>query len=346
MVNEARFSALLSEFAATLASESPLSAVLDHLVVRIVHLLNVSAAGCTVITTDAAPRYIAASDLSARRFEQLQTDLDQGPCVVAHGTGVPVLLPDLREDTRFPTFGPAALAAGLVAVFAFPLGHGGSRFGALDLYRDSAGPLTPREVEVAATLADVVAAYVINARAREETTRLSEGYRREALHDALTGLPNRPLLKDRLQHAAARGARSGTASAVLFVDLDKFKSVNDTHGHAVGDQLLRAVADRLSRGLRSGDTLARVGGDEFVLLCEDLGASEDAAVVAERLHRCLAEPFVLGGGLTISVRASVGVAYSGPGREVSEALVAEADAAMYVAKRQRNSHRYAQDGPS
>jgi diguanylate cyclase (GGDEF)-like protein len=337
VLDEGKFSAVLSEFAATLAYDFPLNAILDHLVERIVDLLPISAAGFTLMSTVEAPRYIAASDASARCFEQLQTDLAQGPCIAAYDSGRPVLIPDLRVVEGYRRFAPAAVAAGLLAVFAFPLSHGVGRFGALDLYRGSPGGLTTREIDVAVTLANVASAYLVNARAREDTRRASDQFRHHAFHDALTGLPNRLLLQERLLHAAARATRSRTPAAVLFVDLDGFKAVNDLHGHRVGDQVLCAVASRLSHALRAGDTLARVGGDEFVLLCEDLTEATDGELIAARIRSSLAAPFVLTEA-EISISASVGVAYSGPGRDVSEQLVADADAAMYEAKR-RPPHR-------
>ena len=122
----------------------------------------------------------------------------------------------------------------------------------------------------AQTLADVVAAYLLNAQAREEALETSDRFHHNARHDPLTGLPNRVMFQYRLEHAGQRAQRSNTNAAVLFADLDRFKQVNDTHGQQVGDELLFAVAQRLAALVRPGDTLARVSGDEFVFLCEDL----------------------------------------------------------------------------
>ncbi len=217
-----------------------------------------------------APRYVAASDESALRFERLQTELGEGPCITAFESGEPVSVNDVRVDHRYPTFGPAALSAGLAAVFTFPLRDGGGRLGALDLYRDTPGHLDDHDMDAAQTLADVAAAYLINAQSREAARVASDLYHHSALHDPLTRLPNRLLLQERLDHAVLRAKRSHTNTAILFADLDQFKQVNDTYGHRVGDELLSAVAQRLSSFVRSGDTLARFSGDEFVFLCEDL----------------------------------------------------------------------------
>ena len=332
MVHEDKLSAVLSEFARTLATDFPIQGILDHLVERIVEVLPVTAAGVTLISAGMAPRYIAASDESALRYEQLQTEIGEGPCLSAYESGEPVAVPDLGDDDRFPRFGPAAVAAGLAAVFTFPLRHGDGRLGALDLYRDTPGELDPHDMDAAQTLADVAAAYLLNAQAREEARAASDRFRHNALHDPLTGLPNRLLLQQRLEHAAQRAKRSHTNAAILFADLDRFKQVNDTHGHQVGDELLLAVARRLSGLVRPGDTLARVSGDEFVFLCEDLQSAADVEILASRIDVAFTDPFVLA-GTELAITASVGMAFAGPGEDISDQLVVEADIAMYQAKR-------------
>ena len=339
VVHEEKLSGVLSEFARTLATDFPIQAILDHLVERIVGVLPVTAAGVTLISAGRAPQYIAASGDSALRFEFLQTEIGQGPCLLAYETGHAVSIPDLRTDGRFPLFGPAAVAAGLGAVFTFPLRHGEGRLGALDLYREQPGDLDSHDMDAAQTLADVAAAYLLNAQAREEARATSDRYRHSALHDPMTGLPNRLLLQERLEHAAQRARRSHTNAAILFADLDRFKKVNDTHGHEVGDELLVAVAHRLAALVRPGDTLARFSGDEFVFLCEDLHGADDVEVLAQRIDKSFAEPFVLS-RVTLRVTASVGMAFSGPGEDISNRLVVRADMAMYQAKRRgRTDHQ-------
>ncbi len=158
-----------------------------------------------------------------------------------------------------------------------------------------------------------------------------ERLRHQATHDDLTGLPNRTLLLDRLEVALARTARLGTGVAVLFCDVDRFKVVNDSLGHALGDDLLKGVAARMARSLRPGDTVARFGGDEFVLLCSDLSSPRDAIVLAERVQAAVREPMALGGADLVTT-LSVGVAYDESGSSQSHALLRDADAAMYRAK--------------
>jgi diguanylate cyclase (GGDEF)-like protein len=336
-VRDYDLSGVLTEFAMTLVTDYSTTRILDHLVTRIVEVLPVSSAGVTLMEPGKEPRYVAASDADAMVFEQLQTDLSEGPCVESYRSGRPVTVPDLADDHRFPVFGPAAVTAGLVAVFAFPLHHGERRFGALDLYRSSPGPMDAAGTAAAQTLANVVSAYLINAQTRELEAQHAEEMRHVSTHDALTGLPNMMLLRQRISHAARRAQRSRAPAAVVFIDLDHFKLVNDTHGHLIGDQVLRAVADRLSSLVRPGDTLARIYGDEFVLLCEDLHEAADANGLVERVKRTFDMPFAVGATL-LSLSASVGIAHSGPEVEISDELVSVADRAMYVAKRRSREH--------
>ena len=332
VVQEGKLSVVLSEFARTLLTDFPIQAILDHLVERIVEALPVTAVGITLISPGSAPHYIAASDESALAFERLQTEFGEGPCRLAYESGDAVTVPDLGKDHRFPLFTAAALPAGLAAAFGFPLRHDDGRIGALDLYRDVSGPLGPPDMGAAQTMADVAAAYLLNAQAREEARAASDRFRDSELRDPLTGLPNRLLLQQRLEHAARRAGRSHAPAAVLFVDLDRFKQINDTYGHQVGDDILIAVAHRLAALVRPGDTLARVSGDEFVFLCEDVSHAADIEVVAARIHAALGVPFKLA-RTELTVTASVGMAYAGPGEAVSNQLVVDADIAMYQAKR-------------
>jgi diguanylate cyclase (GGDEF)-like protein len=162
--------------------------------------------------------------------------------------------------------------------------------------------------------------------------------RHQALHDPLTGLPNRSLVMDRLRIALAHAKRRGTLVAVLFMDCDRFKLVNDSLGHATGDELLRQVGARLDPLMRGGDTLARFGGDEFIVICEDLERGAEADAIARRLIEALRMPFIVEGDTELFVSASVGIAISQGNVSEAEALVSEADAAMYRAKRSGGGH--------
>ncbi|MDQ3680512.1 MAG: GGDEF domain-containing protein [Actinomycetota bacterium] len=160
----------------------------------------------------------------------------------------------------------------------------------------------------------------------------------QALHDGLTGLPNRTLFLDRLSVAMARMGRSAATVAVLFLDLDNLKEVNDSLGHEVGDQVLVAVANRLRAVLRPGDTAARHGGDEFTILCEGLASENDAVAIAERVNAAVRLPFTLT-DVEISLTASIGMALAAGNRSRPESLIGDADTAMYRAK-QRGKGRY------
>jgi diguanylate cyclase (GGDEF)-like protein/PAS domain S-box-containing protein len=156
-----------------------------------------------------------------------------------------------------------------------------------------------------------------------------------SLHDPLTGLANRVLLFDRIEHALARADRTASPTCLFLLDLDGFKEVNDTHGHAAGDELLQQFAARLSTVLRPGDTAARLGGDEFVVLCEDTSETQ-AEVIADRLRTAAAWPFDLPDG-RVTISASVGVASSAEPSDEPAELVRRADVSMYAVKRARRS---------
>jgi diguanylate cyclase (GGDEF)-like protein len=160
----------------------------------------------------------------------------------------------------------------------------------------------------------------------ERTQHLAE-------HDALTGLPNRALLLQRLQHALSRTLRSDKTIALLFLDLDRFKAINDTWGHEAGDHVLRTIAARIDESLRPFDTVARLGGDEFVVLCEDVDSESSALEIAGRLRASLSRPIDVQGD-RITLTASVGVALPDGVSEDAEGLLHAADTAMYRAKRQ------------
>ncbi|TFV64189.1 sensor domain-containing diguanylate cyclase [Geodermatophilus sp. DF01-2] len=158
----------------------------------------------------------------------------------------------------------------------------------------------------------------------------------QALHDPLTGLPNRVLFGDRLRHALDRGHRENTPTCVLIIDLDDFKSINDAHGHQVGDRVLAAFAQRLRSVLRTSDTAARLGGDEFAVACENTERA-DAELLARRLRTETTEPLVLD-GVSVSVGLSVGIGFAAGGVDpvvAYEQVITAADQAMYAEKSKR-----------
>jgi diguanylate cyclase (GGDEF)-like protein len=181
-------------------------------------------------------------------------------------------------------------------------------------------PLADGSAQLTLQLVDVTARKVAEMRLTEM-----------AMHDSLTGLPNRLLLTDRLEQALAASKRTGLHVAVMFLDLDDFKNINDADGHQTGDEVLKIVAGRLQEVVRPGDTISRWGGDEFVLLCPNLGAAEDASRVAERVLSALGRPIEIGDH-RYSVNASMGIALAAAGDQPGT-LLSHADAAMYAAKR-------------
>ncbi len=154
----------------------------------------------------------------------------------------------------------------------------------------------------------------------------------QALHDPLTGLPNRALYLDRLGVALDRSRRTGATVAVLFLDVDRFKRINDTFGHAAGDRVLIGLADRLGSTLRPMDTVARFGGDEFTFLFEDLAGEREAVLITERIRHVTSLPITLETGVETSVTVSIGIAVVSDPAVAPDLAIREADAAMYRAK--------------
>lgn len=196
---------------------------------------------------------------------------------------------------------------------------------------------------VTATREATAAVLAAAAEAATASRRVEAQLTHDLLHDGLTGLANRRLLVDRLTQALARGKRAGRSVVVLFLDLDSFKAVNDSRGHGIGDQLLISVARRLEECLRGTDTCARVGGDEFVVVCEDLDDPSVGSIVARRLMAALAAGVPLGAE-TVPVRVSIGLAV-GSADSLPGELLNEADDAMYRAKGHNGTHVRRTDRP-
>ena len=197
---------------------------------------------------------------------------------------------------------------------------------------DSRDRARPVEITITNLIDDPnVGGLVLNTRDIDDEKRLQEELTHQAFHDSLTGLANRALFKDRVQHALLRARRQRRPLAVLFLDLDRFKAINDSFGHASGDALLIAVSKRLSDGVRAEDTVARLGGDEFAVLVENLAGEAELNVVAERIKEAFRDPIVID-GRELAVAASIGIALSVSGEETADDLLRNADLAMYRAK--------------
>ncbi len=207
-------------------------------------------------------------------------------------------------------------------------------FASLDtVRRNKSGGLVDVAIDGAPlTLNEAASGYVFTFRDISDRKRMEAKLQHDALHDPLTGLPNRALFMDRLGLAfTRRSRRRGQNCAVLFLDLDRFKEINDSLGHAAGDEVLVTVAKRLRSALRPQDTAARLGGDEFAILVESILSGSDIEIVASRILREMERPFELG-GRSVHAGASIGAAIAGPAHVAPELLIRDADFAMYRAK--------------
>ena len=240
-------------------------------------------------------------------------------------TGQPVWLADLAQETTFFR-GPQALEAGLHSAFAVPIMVGGEFFGVIEFFGCEIRRYDAEIVAFAQNVGSQLGQFIARKQAESDLTF-------SANHDALTSLPNRFMFNERLMQALARAHRQDKMVAVLFIDLDRFKVINDTLGHDAGDRLLIQLATELRGCLRENDTIARQGGDEFVVLIEDIRDPNQVTGVAQKILETVAEPHVLG-GQEFRITASIGISvYPTEGADL-QTLLKNADIAMYRAKEQ------------
>jgi diguanylate cyclase (GGDEF)-like protein len=255
-----------------------------------------------------------------------------GPIHQVWASNAPAWIADVALDTNMRR-GPAALKAGLHSVFAFPILVGEEFYGVIELFAREARQPDPGLVGVVHTIGSQLGQFMAR-KAAELNLRFV------ASHDPLTGLFNRNIFNERLQQALAQAARFERSLSLLFIDLDGFKLINDTHGHDAGDALLAELAARLRATLREGDVIGRMGGDEFVVLIEEFAEVSQVAEVAKKLLETVTRPFVLH-GQNCQVTASLGISiYPDDGKD-AETLIKNADTAMYRVKQQgKNSFRF------
>ncbi|MBA2690337.1 MAG: EAL domain-containing protein [Burkholderiales bacterium] len=246
--------------------------------------------------------------------------------------GEPIWVHDIEADTASKR---ALIAAkiGLRSVFAFPIWIGQKIIGAMEFFSHDIRQPDEILIETAHSIGIQIGQFCLRKQAEERIQYL-------AFYDGLTGLPNRMLFSQRLNHSLAQARRYKKMLAVLFLDLDRFKNINDTLGHEAGDRLLQGMAQRLSGCLREGDTAARFGGDEFVVLLEDIADFEQAANVARKLIRAAQSPFIIMGA-EFHITASIGISVYPEDGEDSQMLMKHADIAMYLAKdRGKNNYQF------
>lgn len=304
--------------------------------------LNADGVGVMKVVAGASC-HVQSSEPDFARMGRLQETLQQGPCLDAIAAAS-VISAQNRSQMAWPAFEDLADQVGVKAVMVIPLISRSRSWGSLDLYWRSDHLISDQERQQAALLARVAVSYLALAAERVESREVQQQLTHRSLHDELTGLPNRGLLQGLIDHAVASAKRRKTLVAAIFLDIDFFKSVNDSFGHRVGDQVLQVVAHRVKNLLRGGDTVGRLGGDEFLILCEDINtghhAKAEITALAEAIRAALTEPITLqaapdgrAGAVSIIVSASVGVALTEEHHCGAE-LIHSADTAMYEAKAQ------------
>ena len=261
--------------------------------------------------------------LESNRFTWDDSEWGSSPVGVAVRKGEVVVLNNLQFDPRFKPWRKEAMRRGFAALIALPLKAEGRVGGALSLYSAEPNAFDAAETELLSQLADDLAFGIQSLRTQTEIAR-------QAWHDALTGLPNRTLLRDRMRQAMASARRTGRILAVLFLDLDGFKQVNDQYGHAAGDELIREVASRFVSSVRSGDTVSRLGGDEFVILL-DVASVDEMNQCLTRIMDGVRIPIPMEGH-SVSISSSIGITLFPQNDADADALLRHADMAMYQAK--------------
>jgi diguanylate cyclase (GGDEF)-like protein len=311
----------------------PSEITLQKITQMIEHVIEGASCAIGILDPDGTIRVRAAASVPRQivsALDDLSADSEAG--LALRRTGGEAITYDLADDSAL---GTAELfrAHGFVLCRKAPVLAPGSGelLGALSVFHSATAKLARLEADLLDRALNM-AAIAIERRRFESTLEY------QALYDPLTGLPNRTLLQSRIQDALTRSNRLETGVAVLFIDLDRFKVINDSVGHALGDQLLREVTTRFKEPLRPGDTLGRFGGDEFMVVCSRIADEETAAATAQLFLDQLAAPIKIADG-EIFVTASVGISFADDASVGAESLIRNADVAMYRAKDQgRNQY--------
>jgi diguanylate cyclase (GGDEF)-like protein len=313
-----------------IAKGAPLPAVLDRLVRLVESQLSGIVGSILLLDEDRIHlRYGAAPSLTetyAKAIDRIPIGPKAGSCGTAAYRREPVVVTDIARDPFWADCREQVALHGYRSCWSTPiLSNRGDVLGVFATYSISVRAPAPIETRLV-DLATHVAGIAIERKLAEDHIQFM------ANHDALTGLPNRALIKDRFVEAAAHAQQNGTWATAVFVDLDKFKSINDSLGHSAGDELLKVLARRMVASVKSTDTVARHGGDEFVILLSDHPRSADVlAATLQRIRAAISEPVRLDGH-TFRMTCSLGVANCPDDGTDVETLLAKADAAMYRAK--------------
>jgi len=315
----------LSKIQVSITRRAPLQEVLDAIVAGAGELLGDEVIGLRLVDRD-DPDYMTLVSI-AGLDEETRSKVRRNR--ITEGAGGRAIIEDrlivvddyVHDDIAMPAFAGSELRTAMAA----PVHENGRPVGSIVVASNRP------ERRYTDNEREMLLAFAHHASMALNDAKAVEAMRHLAYHDSLTGLPNRALFTEHLERALARARRGGSRVTVLFLDLDRFKIVNDSLGHAAGDDLLVAVGERLRDCLRSTDVAARLGGDEFAVLAEDSDTIADADAVAERILDALREPFTVH-GRELSVTASVGVAVSSPADSDAESLLRNADLAMYRAK--------------
>ncbi|MFH1879499.1 MAG: EAL domain-containing protein [Bacillota bacterium] len=259
---------------------------------------------------------------SNRRFRH-PLHMSGGLCTRAWSSGEPVWVNDVTLDTRFRR-APLAAKAGLHGAFAFPIRSGNDILGVLEFFSLASRPPDEALLQSTRAIGSQIGLFIARKQAEERIRHLAH-------YDELTGLANRSMFSQRLSHALAQARRNGMQLAVLFIDLDRFKNINDTLGHEAGDSVLKEVAERLRGCLRETDTVGRLSGDEFVVLLEGIPQSMHCAEVAQKILATVARPFALD-TQEFHLTASIGISTYPADSEDLQSLLKNSDVAMYRAK--------------
>ena len=330
--NQAMRQRLIAEF----GQQAFASTDVEDVIKRAIELVSVSLKSdlCSVLELDRDGKHLLMKSASGwpEEFRSRPVSIRPGgrlEFVLSHRE--PLIIEDLPKDERFPD--SPLLKLGVRSGIQVPIFGTAGTFGILSVHARADHGFGQDEASFLQSVANILAVAIERKNAQDRLERLAQ-------FDSLTGLPNRHLFHDRLLKTMAHARRSGEPMAVLFIDLDRFKLVNDTKGHSAGDKLLQEAAVRLLQCVRSGDTVGRFGGDEFGAIVTDLAKPGDAGVVAQKVLDALAQPFKLDAHDTY-VSASIGITLFPADGDNPEALVMNADTAMYRAKEQgRNTYQY------